>query len=837
MPSFALLLIGATLAGYLIYQSVKLKDFADQARESVMPVAGFVTAVQEERRLTLEQLAAPADERRPLDEPRQETDQAREAVTAAIGELADGAPPAVSDAAGRLSELTAQLAVNRAQADAGQLSPKATFDYYNELLDVCAAALQGAARDAPDAEVAAEQVTALQLFASAEGMARGHALATVADRGEGFSAEDFRGYVEEIGGYHSQLTAAVPGMAPEVRASYDQLVAGDPWAKVTTVENTFVERGLDQPGGRAEPLPVEPAEWQAAARQVADQLLQLYTQHTAAATVLGTAAAEDSLITTLIGATAVVLAAVTAFLVALRLSNRLVGRLQRLREETFDLADERLPRIVERLRTGRPVDLDDEVAPLYHGTDEIGQVAEAFNTAQFTAVAAAVQEAETREGTRTVFLDIAHRSQVIAHKQLEVLDEAERRQEDPEHLDLLFKLDHFATRARRNAENLIILGGERPGRQWRNPVPVVDVARSALSETEDYTRVAVGQFPPVAVDGAVVADLIHLLAELVDNATTYSPPESPVRLIGNASGRDLVLEVEDQGLGIDPARLTEFNATLDDPPDFSVMALSSEPRLGLFVVGQLAVRHGISVTLRESVYGGVRAVVLVPEELLTESAAPAQPEPEAPRRAQPDEGAAAPRLPRPRRRPRPYRAPVTGPPKPYAVPAFEPEPAPAAEPASVADPAPSPELPVRQPSRGPVARRSSAEETPEVTVQLDAVRSGEPAWPAVEEPAAEPEPAGGLFVDRHPAPSQAEQPPVAAHPPVFQQRSVAEPAPDGAPPPLPKRRRQRNLAPQLESPPQRHDEQDQWVSPERARQRLSAFQDGTRRARQEQRSQ
>lgn len=252
------------------------------------------------------------------------------------------------------------------------------------------------------------------------------------------------------------------------------------------------------------------------------------------------------------------------------------------------------------------------MAVLDYGTDEIGQVAEAFNTAQRAAVDAAVTEARTRGGISKVFLDIAHRSQLVVHRQLELLDVAEARQGDPEHLELLFQLDHLATRARRNAENLLILGGGQPRRRWRRPAGLEDVVRSAVSETEHFARVTTVRLPDVRVQGAVVGDLIHLLAEPVDNATTFSPPDAAVTVRGNQVGKGVVVEVEDQGLGIEFAELERLNQTLANPPDFQAMAASGQRHLVLFVVGQLAQRHGITVSLLESAYGGIKAIVLIP---------------------------------------------------------------------------------------------------------------------------------------------------------------------------------------------------------------------------------
>ncbi|HEV2778365.1 MAG TPA: ATP-binding protein, partial [Actinophytocola sp.] len=278
-------------------------------------------------------------------------------------------------------------------------------------------------------------------------------------------------------------------------------------------------------------------------------------------------------------------------------------------------------------RAGQPIDLEKQVDRLDFGGDEVGQVADAFNHAQRTAIAAAVREAETRQGVRSVFLNIARRSQTIVHRQLKVLDKAERSVDDPDQLQTLFQLDHLATRSRRNAENLIIMAGEQPGRQWRNPVALRDVVRGAIAETEQYTRVNASQLPEVSIIGAAVGDLVHLLAELIDNGCAFSPRESRVEVRGNVVGRGVVIEIEDQGLGIEPSHMDELNAMLQDPPDFGVMALSDEPRIGMFVVARLAARHGIKISLRDGDYGGTRAVVLVPATRIAEATRRPGPEP------------------------------------------------------------------------------------------------------------------------------------------------------------------------------------------------------------------
>lgn len=262
------------------------------------------------------------------------------------------------------------------------------------------------------------------------------------------------------------------------------------------------------------------AEWRSAQEQLSVPVIDAWKSLNDHANQIAADEGKRTATNSLWAGAAVLALALVAFLLSLWLANRLIGRLKRLRNETLDLAEVELPETMRKLAAGEQI--DPQAAHLDFGDDEIGSVAKAFNRAHTAAVSAAVTEARTREGVRAVFLNIAHRSQMVVHRQLEVLDEAEQRQEDPAMLDAFFRLDHLATRERRNAENLVILGGGQPGRQWRTPVPLVDLVRSAISESLDYTRVHNRRMPQVFIVGNVVADLIHLLAELLDNATAFS---------------------------------------------------------------------------------------------------------------------------------------------------------------------------------------------------------------------------------------------------------------------------------------------------------------------------
>ena len=301
---------------------------------------------------------------------------------------------------------------------------------------------------------------------------------------------------------------------------------------------------------------------------------------------------------------------------SLYIGRSLVRQLRNLRESALGLASEKLPSVIQQLRTGEAVDLSEYVASEETATrDEIEQVQHAFDVVQQTAVQAAVDEARLRRGISDVFRNLAGRSQSLLHRQLTLLDGMERRATEPDELEDLFRIDHLTTRMRRHAEGLIILSGETPARGWRQPVQLIDVLRAAVAEVEDYTRIRVLSRTKAAVAGHAVADVIHLVAELAENATVFSPPNTPVRIQGDIVGRGLAIEIEDRGLGISADRLAEINADLANPRQFD---LSDSDRLGLFIAGQLARRHDIRVSLQPSVYGGTTAVVLIPTTLVVD---------------------------------------------------------------------------------------------------------------------------------------------------------------------------------------------------------------------------
>jgi signal transduction histidine kinase len=386
-------------------------------------------------------------------------------------------------------------------------------------------------------------------------------------------------------------------------------------AALTSEEDSIIAAPATKP---AVPLKV----WQATLGTYATHLEIVLTKSPAWIQSQVTSSARRALTTLIVAASLGLLAVITSIIFSLLMGRRLMRRLTGLRQAALELAHDRLPRVLARLRAGETVDVDAEAPLAEAGGDEIDQVSQAFDTIHRAAVTAAVEETNLRRGINQVFRNLARRSQVLLHRQLSVLDGMERRAEEPDQLEDLFRIDHLTTRMRRHAEGLIVLAGDSTGRSWRQPVAFIDVLRAAVSEVEDYTRVRVEVRSIAALAGPAVADVVHLLAELIENATVYSPPGTVVRVQGEVVGRGFCVEVEDRGLGMDQDQLAEINHKLADVPAFD---LAGSDRMGLFVAGRLAHRHGISVALRSSVYGGTTAVVIIPTRLVIadESAVPA----------------------------------------------------------------------------------------------------------------------------------------------------------------------------------------------------------------------
>ncbi|MEU8589681.1 nitrate- and nitrite sensing domain-containing protein [Streptomyces sp. NPDC048664] len=311
----------------------------------------------------------------------------------------------------------------------------------------------------------------------------------------------------------------------------------------------------------------------------------------------------------------VVIALLAAFILAGLMARQMSRSMRQLRNAAFGVAEQRLPMLVDQLSRTDPGRVDTRVAPIpIASTDEIGEVARAFDQVHREAVRLAAEQALLRGNINAIFTNLSRRNQSLIEGQLTLITDLENNEADPDQLENLFRLDHLATRMRRNGENLLVLAGEEPGRRWDQPVPLVDVLRAASSEVEQYERVELSGVPEAEIHGRAVTDLVHLLAELLENATTFSSPQTKVRVTATRlpDGR-VMIEIHDKGIGLTAEDFADINHKLANPP--SVDAAISQ-RMGLFVVGRLSDRHGVRVQLRPSgEQAGTTSLVMLPDAI------------------------------------------------------------------------------------------------------------------------------------------------------------------------------------------------------------------------------
>jgi signal transduction histidine kinase len=623
IPSTLVLVVGGIAGVGLVSDAVRQNDLAKATSLETVQSSNFYPGLIAERAASLFFLAQPTPGNRTT------LDRARQAVDAKVTALSDTVAqvqellPSDARADQRLPDLLRTLPDLRARVDARVIPRMDTYRAYDQIADWLVVSNNERADQAPDGASAGRIHRSSDLNRLGDLVDRATALLAGGLLAGDLSRPEYDEFVVVSGAYEQNLAAIEPQLDPTQQAQLAAIQSGAQWKQVSELWDTVIFGGFTEGVATSVPGPLL-EQMVGNARGIATKLLLMGSANTELDSQINAAEAQSTLRTSLFTAVLLLVGLIAAFVVALLVTARLVNRLAGLRRDTLKLAETSLPLTVARLRKGERIDLDHELPTLDHGRDEIGQVAAAFNKAQRFAVEAAVEESQTREGFNAAFLNIARRSQAILHQQMQVLDKIERSEPDPDRLEMLFSLDHLATRERRNAENLIILGGEQPRRQWRSPVALGELVRAAVGESEHYQRVTIGSLPHVMVAGAAVGDLVHLLAELVDNATAFSPPAAPIEVHGAVVGRGVVVEVEDQGLGIDDEQLAQLNEMLANPPDFGLFTLSRDSRIGLFVVARLARRHHVRVTLRPSAFGGVRAGLLVPTTALSGDASGSQ---------------------------------------------------------------------------------------------------------------------------------------------------------------------------------------------------------------------
>ncbi|MEU9121480.1 nitrate- and nitrite sensing domain-containing protein [Streptomyces sp. NPDC048506] len=592
----------------------QLLDVGNVVQNLGYPVEDVIQALQRERRQSLLYLA----DRRGADalgELRSRTRATDEAVTRlrADADTRDVREDLTGEAGDRLDGVLKGLATLtslRAQVEDNTVSRDEAMEDYNSLVDPGYDFLS-ALHTLENVDMDKQGRALVNVTRAREAVAREDALMSAVLASGSMSKRDLRALSDRVAERRVLYGTGLPVLPAKDRGLYE-----DYWRSAEARELTSYEDRVITAGAQAGPRVINAERWNSAAGKVLGDLERMgkdagdrYQERVAP---VATRILLKAAVAGVLGFVALLVSIIVSF----RIGRRHVRDLTRLRKTAHEVSGVRLPSVMRRLAAGEQVDVETEAPRLEFGPDETGQVGQALNTLQRAAIEAAVKQADMRRGVSEVFVNLARRNQVLLHRQLTLLDAMERRTEDTDELADLFRLDHLTTRMRRHAEGLVILSGAAPSRQWRNPVQLMDVVRAAVAEVEDYERIEVRRLPRLAVDGSAVSDLTHLVAELLENATVFSPPHTSVQVLGERVANGYTLEIHDRGLGMAPDLLLEANLRLAETPEFE---LSDTDRLGLFVVSRLAQRQHVRVSLQPSPYGGTTAVVFVPGEILTET--------------------------------------------------------------------------------------------------------------------------------------------------------------------------------------------------------------------------
>ncbi|MFE9100742.1 sensor histidine kinase [Actinomadura geliboluensis] len=677
VPLLALASLWGFLTGITYGDAHQLLQSREFQQKTVLPTQRLINALQKERRLSMTELGGARVEPGTMQTQRKSTDEAGDDFRAGArdGGLRGAIQPEVVR---RMDELAAKLAALpslRRGVDERTGGRAHVLREYSELIDACYAIYSSTTPG--DGSITASVRTLTSFGMAREFMSREDALLTGALAAGRVTAAERTQFAKLVGAHHTMHEVNARDLPAAGRARYEKLMASPAFMQMMKLEDqviagaeppqaaarrtrTSTARGTGTQGtpargtagtsatqahGRQQPARtargvtvIEPSVWRSVADTADGELFRLENQILDEVVARGRHIAIGAFTRLGLAGGLGLAAIVVSLVIAIRVSRRLVRECRTLAGGVVNFTTERLPKLAAQIIAGRPAEPEPEPDIDYRIT-EIRQIAESFDRARAAVLEAAEGEVAARRGISEVFVNLARRNQALLHRQLSLLDSMERRTEDPSELSDLFRLDHLATRMRRHAEGLVILAGKSAGRGWRRPVPLVDVVRGAVAEVEDYPRVRVQPLPRIALLGSAVADVIHLLAEVVENATTFSPPQSPVRVSGQPVPSGFAIEIEDRGLGMTEEALRAANERLANPPEFDP---SDSAQLGLFVVARLAQRHDITVTLRPSPYGGTTAIALIPGSLIVEhaDAEPPARRPTGPMRALPDQPAA-----------------------------------------------------------------------------------------------------------------------------------------------------------------------------------------------------
>ncbi|WP_030603281.1 nitrate- and nitrite sensing domain-containing protein [Streptomyces fulvoviolaceus] len=578
----------------------------DVNSELLTPVGDFVTALQTERTAALKRAAAPA-----------EFTAARKATDEASAALLDGINASSSDAA--LLDASLPERIDKLKADTGSLSElrtaatgkpgaaSATYTKYTAIIEH-GFSVTGALTGDRGTDAASEARVVLELSRAREAVAQEQALLDAAAAGGELGREQYALFVGAVATQRELLEPAVADLNVEHRTAYRKTLDGDGYARVQAVENQVRKAGPGTAAVSGSAL----AGWETSSAAVLKGLTSAESAAGTGATAKANPFGWDTLGASGVAVVLGLVGVLLSLLVSVLVGRGLIVELLDLRNSALEVAGRRLPQAMRKLHAGQGVDIDAEAPMRRLVGDELAQVGTALTAVQRAALKAASERAELLSGISGVYVSLARRSQVLLHRQLDLLDALAQRQQDPVELQDLYRVDYLATRMRRHSESLLILSGIAPGRGWRDPIQLADVLRAAVAEIENSSRVQIWAVPRVSVVGGSVADVIHLLAELVENATAFSPPSTKVQLKAARMRDGVLIEVEDSGFGMNEDALADANRKIQSEK----VDLLDAKQIGLFVVNRLRERQGLRVEVRASPSGGVTAAVFIPEGLI-----------------------------------------------------------------------------------------------------------------------------------------------------------------------------------------------------------------------------
>ncbi|WP_017586588.1 nitrate- and nitrite sensing domain-containing protein [Nocardiopsis ganjiahuensis] len=613
IPSTALLALWAVFTTVLATDIRDLSTTTALIEEVGEPVVDVISHLQRERRATMAAAHRPtAATTEQLDTAQQETDEAVQTLVLVLDRHDHtDLPPEVLDLQRQLHLLDRHRTEVVDPLPSGADPLQVASAPYTRMINSGLEIWEGQA-DRADAALSSHlrslaSILRTREFLSQQDNVLAYSLAT-----NSFTPEAHIQFAAAAGAQRHTWDQVEPANGSRRSSDYTTLTGSSQMRSVHHLQDLVIA----SPGGPDSRVPLSSQTWNEASRTLDERMRELELGRMAQIVELGHTQTRDLFGGALLISIVALVAALTSVLVAVTGSQRLGHRLQALRTHTLHHARIRLPQVTARLRAGQSVDVDAETPRLaqdHH--DELGQVAEAFNDAQRAAVVAAVEEAQVRAGVRNMFRNIARRTQSLVHRQLSLLDRLERTETDPEVLESLFRIDHFSTQMRRNAENLMLLSGDRPTRRGAASVGLHEAVRAAAGQIEDYARVRVLALPQVALPGEAGSDLVRLVAELLENAAAFSPPGTEVTVGGHTpEGGGHVVEVQDRGLGMTADQLETANTLLADPPRFDLGQMREDSQLGLYVVATIASRHGFEVELHALPYQGTRALVRIPDE-------------------------------------------------------------------------------------------------------------------------------------------------------------------------------------------------------------------------------